>query len=264
MQSTALESLKTLAGDSIKKVAICAAHPDDEVIGASSVLMSLHEQVFIFYITDGAPNLIKNGYDSRHYAEIRRREAQQILSFCGIPRQNAFWLNLPDQRSAYELRRLTTEIRRLVSEIKPDVIVAPAYEGGHPDHDSTALATAIACAEDSSPRRLEMLSYHNQNGCMECDKFLVPPRAVPERHVILNLEECSRKRILFAIYVSQQEVLRNFPVGEERFRVAPDYDFLQPPHAGTLYYDLFPWGITASRWRERARMFLQNSAELFR
>lgn len=109
-----------------------------------------------------------------------------------------------------------------------------------------------------------MLSYHNRGGSLECDRFLPPRRDVPERHVHLTWRERSLKAALFAIYASQREVLQNFPISEERFRAAPDYNFLEPPHAGTLYYDLFSWGIDSSHWRERARMFLENSAELFR
>jgi N-acetylglucosamine malate deacetylase 2 len=262
MQNQPLEALNILASNPVGKVAICAPHPDDEVIGASSLLLSLRDHAFVFYLTDGAPNyLLQDDYDPGQYAKVRRREAEQVLSFCGIPLQNAFWLNLSDQRASYELNRLTAEIRRIVLEVRPDVIVTPPYEGGHPDHDSAALATAVACAAEGSPQHLEMLSYHSRGGRLECDRFLPPPNEVPQRRVLLSPEECSRKAVLFALYASQREVLHNFPIGEELFRVAPDYYFLEPPHPGKLYYDFFSWGIDGSNWRERARMFLQNSAQ---
>jgi N-acetylglucosamine malate deacetylase 2 len=264
MQSTSAEALKILAGDPVKTVAIFAPHPDDEVIGASSLLMMLREQAFVLYITDGAPNLVREGYDRVRYAELRRQEAEEILRFCDIPKQHAIWLNLPDQGASYNLHRWTAEIRRVISEVKPNVIVTPSYEGGHPDHDSTALATAVACAKQGSPRRLEMLCYHSRGRHLECDRFLPPPRNVPECRIRLTLRQRYIKAALFNIYASQREILRNSPTNEERFRVAPEYKFLEPPHAGKLYYELFSWGIDGSHWRERARMFLQNSVELFR
>lgn len=147
MQSTSVEAVRTLAGEPIRTVAICAPHPDDEVIGASSLLLALRKQAFVLYITNGAPDRTQDAYDYACYAEVRRREAEHVLSFCGIPQQHAIWLDLFDQRASYNLSLLTAEITRVISEVKPDVIVTPSYEGGHPDHDSTALATAVACAK---------------------------------------------------------------------------------------------------------------------
>lgn len=264
MQSAFPRAFNILTGGPVTKTAICVPHPDDEVIGASSLLMSLGARAFVIYITDGAPKLERDGYNRILYAEIRRREAEQVLRFCGIPLQNAFWLNLSDQQVSFDLAKLAAEIRGAVLQIKPDVIVAPPYEGGHPDHDSTALATAFVCTRVHGCRRLELLSYHNCGGRIETDRFLVPLTQVPEQRVLLTNEESSRKAAMFALYTSQREVLRHFPIGEERFRVAPEYNFLEPPHTGTLYYELFPWGIKGSQWRKHARIFLQNSEDLFR
>ncbi len=272
-----------LAGGTVERLAIVAPHPDDEVIGASS-LLALREKVFVIYVTQGAPGLGNkrdvhaadrfkalesadlrkqiNGslfqaiHNPGSYAKIRRRETEQVLRFCEIPLRNAFWLDFCDQRTSYELDRIAAEIGRVLSRIQPDAILAPPYEGGHPDHDATALAVATVCTQKASCRRLEMLAYHNREGRLESDCFLTAATEVPERRAVLNDEERSRKARLLAIYASQQKVLRNFAINEERFRVAPDYDFLKPPHSGQLYYDLFNWGINGSHWRECARSFL--------
>ena len=53
-------------------------------------------------------------------------------------------------------------------------------------------------------------------------------------------------------FVTQRAVLAAFPVGTERLRPAPDYDFIQPPHAGRLFYETFPWGMTGMRFRRLA------------
>ncbi len=282
MQSTRWEILRVLAGRPVERLVIVAPHPDDEVIGASSFLPLLRERAFVIYVTQGAPGFGQNDrkvlattlagsksgalkkrissaksiIDPKHNAMIRRQEAKEVLSFCEIPLHNAFWLNFSDQRVSYELDRFVAELGRVLSHIKPDAILTPPYEGGHPDHDSAALGVASVCAQTGACRRVEMLSYHNRNGRLEFGRFLASAGPTREHHIILSEEERSRKAAMFSIYASQREVLRNFPINEERFRIAPDYNFLEPPHSGPLYYDFFHWGIDGSHWRERARSFL--------
>ena len=44
----------------------------------------------------------------------------------------------------------------------------------------------------------------------------------------------------------------------ERFRLAPRYDFTQPPHAGDLHYEQFGWELTPQRWRSLAAAALKE------
>ena len=53
-------------------------------------------------------------------------------------------------------------------------------------------------------------------------------------------------------YASQRLVLENFPIHEERLRLAPEYDFSEPPHEGKLWYEFMAWQMTGARWRELA------------
>lgn len=39
----------------------------------------------------------------------------------------------------------------------------------------------------------------------------------------------------------------------ERYRVAPSYDFHEPPHDGPVFYDSFPWGMNSEHFCELAR-----------
>jgi hypothetical protein len=50
-------------------------------------------------------------------------------------------------------------------------------------------------------------------------------------------------------FSTQRQVLTSFPIGTERFRLAPHYDFTAPPHDGRLFYENFPWGMTGERFR---------------
>ena len=66
-----------------------------------------------------------------------------------------------------------------------------------------------------------------------------------------------RKQSMVDCFRTQREMLRHFPLSPERFRMAPDYDFRQPPHAGALLYETFGWDITAADWRLRATAALE-------
>jgi hypothetical protein len=51
-------------------------------------------------------------------------------------------------------------------------------------------------------------------------------------------------------YSSQRLVLENFPIEQERLRLASNYDFSQPPHEGRLWYECMGWAMTGERWRK--------------
>ena len=87
---------------------------------------------------------------------------------------------------------------------------------------------------------------------MATGEFL-PRNGIEETTVVLNEEEQRRKQRMFDRFVSQREMLRHFGVTQERFRIAPSYDFTAPPHEGQLFYERFDWGMTGPRWRDLAR-----------
>ena len=61
---------------------------------------------------------------------------------------------------------------------------------------------------------------------------------------------------MVACHATQARVLAPFPLGPERFRSAPRYDFSRPPHPGPLHYERADsgatWGIDGARWRAEA------------
>jgi LmbE family N-acetylglucosaminyl deacetylase len=130
------------------RLIILAAHPDDETIGAS-LLLSRHRESFVAFLTDGAPRdrklwspAVKNSREE--YASIRRAEAAKALSIPGVPERNIHWLGAVDQEAVLEIGRLTRAFAELLALVTPSVVIAHAYEGGHPDHDSAAVVARLA------------------------------------------------------------------------------------------------------------------------
>ena len=80
----------------------------------------------------------------------------------------------------------------------------------------------------------------------------------------LGERERAFKRALLSVYASQTQMLAQFTPDTERVRVAPEYDFREPPHAPPLHYEHYPWGMDGRTFRTlagKAAVALEGSAE---
>jgi len=259
-----LHRLETGAAERAPAVMIVAAHPDDEVIGAGAQLPRLKE-LTIVHTTDGAPRDRRDanaaGYGSwETYASARRGELAAALRLAGVPVAAARTLGFADQGASFHLVELTETLAAIVEERRPEVVITHPYEGGHPDHDATALAVHAACALRArrgrrAPALVEMTSYYAGEFGLVTASFLPRPQ-IEVTTLMLDAQARARKRELVACFATQRRVLAQFPLEVERFRPAPCYDFGQPPHAGRLYYENFDRGVDGARWRRLARAAL--------
>jgi len=244
------------------RISLCRAHsllrrpPDDETIGTGGHLF-LWRDVWIAHATDGAPaNLVDAsayGFTTREdYAQARRQELLRALSIAGIGPERAIELGFIDQQCAYRLAALTRSIAGLIRRIEPEVIFAPSYEGGHPDHDSLAFAVHRACrtSRKPAPQIVEYALYHSDGGGLRTGHFL--PSSVPQTTIALSPDALAIKQRMLLCFRTQQSVLAPFQSDCERFRPAPSYDFTAPPHSGDLYYEHCDWGVTGAEWRSLA------------
>jgi LmbE family N-acetylglucosaminyl deacetylase len=253
------------------KVAVLAAHPDDETIGAS-VLLGRCSAPDVIYLTDGAPRDSKlwspEFRGSREeYAFLRRAEAERALSLAAVKSEQIHWMGATDQEAIFSASQLAAYLTGILEVTEPDVIVTHPYEGGHPDHDTAALVASLALARlttDRAPTLIEMTSYHARAGQFITGEFLpsrVDRDVAKEVRVELSAADQERKRGMFAAYSSQARVLNEFSIERERFRLAPDYDFSRPPHEGKLWYECMGWSITGERWRALAAQCIAGIQE---
>jgi LmbE family N-acetylglucosaminyl deacetylase len=242
-------------------VLLVAAHPDDEVIGAGTRLPRLRG-VHIAYVTDGAPldmrDATRLGFRSRDtYAEARAREASAGLALVDVDPARVHRLGLVDQAASLRMAELTRTLLGLIHATGPRVVLTHAYEAGHPDHDATALAVHLACrlihdAGLEPPMVVEFAGYHDADGSGRLAALEFLPADTPSVTVELSEAEQALKRRLVACHATQAEVLRQFPLDRERFRLAPAYDFLAPPHPWRPFYEHFVAGMDGVRWRHLA------------
>jgi N-acetylglucosamine malate deacetylase 2 len=236
------------------RIAVLAAHPDDETIGASALLAHSNNP-FVIYLTNGAPRDKKLWPPDftgtrEEYAALRRMEAMAALSYVGIGDEQVCWLGVVDQESIFQAAELANRLSELLARRRPDVLLTHPYEGGHPDHDAVALVARLAVSQfhgENAPALVEMTSYHARRCQCVTGEFL---NGSPEEEMCLQLTAIDRdhKRKMFDAYASQSLVLGAFETTQERWRKAPEYDFSRPPHEGKLWYECMGWPMTGEEW----------------
>jgi LmbE family N-acetylglucosaminyl deacetylase len=250
----------------VLRTMVVAAHPDDETIGAGARIARLGSACTVVHVTDGAPSDRRffaktvSTLSRAAYARVRREEALHALGTGGLEASRVVSLGLRDQESSFDMASVAERLSSLMSELRPEVVVTHAYEGGHPDHDTTALAVHAAAAlipAPLAPPLIEMTSYHDQGGATVRGEFLPTP-GLREMATALNDEDRRRKRAMLAAYTTQREILGPFRTETERFRLAPRYVFGKAPHEGRLHYERFAFNVSGPMWRALARTALRK------
>ena|SRR5579883_3050672 len=249
---------------------VVAAHQDDEVIGMSAQLAKLGRFSTLIHVTDGAPmNPIfaeRAGFSSRDaYSAARHQEMLKAVALAGMRPDQCLTLGYADQDAALHLVEIAGRLQNLLRQLQPKFVFTHTYEGGHPDHDACSLAVRAALAGLANegmvpPALMEFTSYHLRDGQHVSFEFL-PNSDEPVHTKELNEAERARKQQMYDCYATQARVLAKFPIGIERHRNAPVYDYTKPPHAGQLYYETFPSGMTPGKWCELASAAMRELAE---
>lgn len=234
-------------------VALVVAHADDETLWAGSALPRL-SSCRLIHLTDSAPRSMidahRLGIDRREdYARLRAAELDAALAELGAaPERIAY--DVPDQETADHLPEL---VERLANDCRGvSAVITHPYEGGHPDHDSAALAARIV-ADRLGCALVEFACYAEFDGTRVFGRFWPGP---PEHTRPLSPFERGAVARALAAHASQRDVIGDYLPDAERWREAPRYDFMRPPPPGRSLYDRFGWAITSERWRERARAAL--------
>jgi len=132
----------------LKRAVVVAPHPDDEVLATGGLLAMLargNTPVCVVAVTDGGashPGSLR--WPEPLLAAQRRRESVDGLALLGLAPQSREALDVPDGQVRAHIASIA---RWLTNFLRPDDIVLSTWElDGHPDHEASARATAIACA----------------------------------------------------------------------------------------------------------------------
>jgi LmbE family N-acetylglucosaminyl deacetylase len=216
-------------------------HPDDEVVGCCAAIGRAHargNRVFGLYLTTGVPSreTLWRWQRGSHARRVARRwaEAEVAAGLLGIEivgRQPIASRQLKEHLP--ETRR---HIEAAIAETRADMLWAPAYEGGHQDHDA---ANFLASRFLGRLPVWEFSEYNFAGGRAHSQAFCAPTGT--ETSLALDAEERARKRRALGLYRSERGNLRHIAVANECFRPLAAYDYGRPPHAGRLFYQRFQW-----------------------
>jgi LmbE family N-acetylglucosaminyl deacetylase len=125
----------------MSRVAVLAPHPDDEVLGCTSVL--LEHDVVVVHVTEGVPASV-TGADAAARRAARDRESRDACAELGVVVERFVALDALDQ----EVWSHTSEVANALTELLPslacDAVYAPAFQSGHPDHDGLYVVAQLA------------------------------------------------------------------------------------------------------------------------
>ncbi|WP_437631723.1 PIG-L deacetylase family protein [Sorangium sp. So ce854] len=240
---------------------VVLAHPDDETLGLGARIDRL-DPIEVIHVTDGAPRDSRfmpaelAGVGRERYTAIRREEVTRALAVAHVPASRLRCLGAVDQEAIEEAPSLARKLLDVFARTRPEVVITHPYEGGHPDHDATALAVHSAAMLAhwngvTSPLLFEAASYNAARGHLVTGEFIAYP-GVPEIALRLSDEETAQKRAMLDCFTSQLATIALFGAEVERFRPAPTYDFRRPPHDGTLHYERLGFPIDGACWRKLA------------
>lgn len=216
-----------------------AGHPDDEVLGAGAWLARLGTEPAVTYLTDGVPKdrrWFAPGYRSPvAYRRARRREAQAAWRSLR-PGARLFFAPFADQELAFRLRDAAAWLAKVVNTLRPALLLAPAFEGGHPDHDAANLLAAGVGTRFGLPV-WEYALYTARRGRLKRQCF---PGDRKWSHRLLP-EEAVRKRGALGAFISQHAGLRALDAGREALRPLPAHDYRRPAMREPAVYER--WGF---------------------
>jgi hypothetical protein len=241
-------------------VLFIVADPGDEIIAAGGSFDQLAGARFL-HVTNGAPRDIATALDDGfvdrvEYAEARRREFFSALDCAGQKKEQVSELGFAAGEVSRNLATLTMSVAAVLREQQPDVVITHPYEGAHSDQDAIAFAVQTACVllemdGLKTPTRLDAAGYSDWGGEGIVGEFMAPSFT---ESVMVQLSRDRRrlKQCMLERMPTRLRHLQSVPLNREGFRIAPHYDFTQPPQEGVLHYEKCGDGLNGKRWRRLA------------
>ncbi len=228
------------------RILILVPHPDDEIVGCTAAIARARaagRDVFALYLTTGiAPAETQWCWQrAGQAARVRRRrdEAWRVADRLGL--RPLEYLDWPARTLRLHLDDVSARVARVLADpaLAIDTVWAPAYEGGHQDHDVTNMLASTFAGDADGVRVLEFAEYNFRNGAVRWHEFVAPSH--DDVVLVLTAEERQLKADMLDAYGSERANLRHVEIGRERFRPLARYDYSRPPHASPLFYERFQW-----------------------
>jgi LmbE family N-acetylglucosaminyl deacetylase len=119
---------------------VVAPHPDDEVLGCSAALLGA--SVTVVHVTDGVPPWTETT-ERDGLRSARRMEGER--AWASLSSQvDCVRLGFEDLGAWQRVDEVADRLAGVIGSLGADRVYLPAYQRGHPDHDATYMAGALA------------------------------------------------------------------------------------------------------------------------
>ncbi len=152
------------------------AHHDDE-IGVGGLLQRLGPGAGVVWVTNSDGRYFDSQLDPPEYGELRKREGVRAVGTMGIPESQTRCLDFSEVEIYRRLSELHSgkstvqdvlpffsemreAVRKVVFEIRPDMVVTMAWQGGQPEHDLTHFFTRLALRDLEAEIGHRVWFYH--------------------------------------------------------------------------------------------------------
>ena len=247
----------------MKRVVCLFSHCDDEYL-VSEHLQKWRKDghdIKIFYLTKDLTN-----------PGIREQESTRYLQKLGIKEPNFLYhtVDVKDGRLPYHLFEVYRELQNYLQP--DDILLTPAWEGGHQDHDATFLIGSKLCESLSKSQHWVFSLYH---GARTSGRFFSVASPIVDHimecHSIKmsSLSSLLNCILVFKRYPSQWRSWiglaplllweRLFKTHEHIFRIK-DFVILHRPHLGELLYERYQ-RMTWIDFLEQKKRFLSDNQQ---
>jgi LmbE family N-acetylglucosaminyl deacetylase len=204
------------------------AHQEDE-LACSGILQRLRDRIRVVFMTNGDGPARSTGEEPVQYTAIRKAETLKSLETAGVPGGQVRFLG----HSEIEILRNITRVKKaplrlseavaffepirrsmaeVVYELRPDVVFAVAYQGGHPEHDLAHFFGALALRNYAKDAEADIPLYQFP------EYFLTSLLPGPLGHggvgesywVVLDTQEWKTKQRMAECYASEHSGIRKF------------------------------------------------------
>lgn len=219
------------------------AHPDDDafIAGTLRLLIDRGVDVHCAWLTSG---------DHFGKVEVREAELRSAARVLRLEPSHMHLFKLPDLGLVSHMTEALDLVRTLMGDLKPKAILAPAFEGGHPDHDSVNFFAFEGASKAGIEGPIFEFPLYNGSGPLvhwrwRINRF-VPggPKAIPNpltesaidcKYQVMRIYSSQWMFMIPARLASRRQRLRTS--GEPYRLCPPQRDHSVKPHPGKLNYE---------------------------
>jgi LmbE family N-acetylglucosaminyl deacetylase len=213
---------------SFERPLLMVAHHDDEV-PVAGLLQRMGPATRVVWTTNSDGLYFQSDLAPADYAEVRKAEGVRSTGLVGIPASGTTCLDFSEveiyrrmsalhagTRSVAEVRPFFDEIRAavrdVVLDIRPDVVVTLAWQGGQPEHDLTHFFTMLALRDlvAETGRRAAFYHFPAYEYTILLAMRFHPLYRGERLRIRLTPEELARKHEMIAAYPSQEILFTRF------------------------------------------------------